>query len=154
VSGRQPAPAGPGRSSERAALEARLDGPAPAGVYRIGPTVDAAAVRRLAEERGWRSIVVDGRAARDTASLLALCARSFGLPERLGRSADALADALGDPSRLPADGYLVTWQRQHVVTGWEIVVETLQRAARQLQRSGRPMVVLVRGVAGAGLPRP
>jgi RNAse (barnase) inhibitor barstar len=154
VSGRQPAPAGPGRASERTALAARLDGPAPGGVYRIGPGVDGAALRRLAEERGWRSIVVDGRAARDKASLLAVCARAFAFPDWVGRNWDALADALGDLSWLPADGYLVTWQRQRVVTGWETVVEILQRAARELDRAGRPMVVLVRGVAGAGLPRP
>jgi len=154
MSGRQPQPAGPGRSSERSALAARLDGPSPSGVYRIGQGVDAASVRRLAEEHGWRPIVVDGRTARDKASLIEACARAFAFPDWVGRNWDALADALGDLSWLPADGFLVTWQRQRVVTGWETVVDVLQRATRQLERTGRPMVVLVRGVAGAGLPRP
>ncbi len=98
--------------------------------------------------------MVDGRAARDKASLIEACARAFAFPDWVGRNWDALADALGDLSWLPADGFLVTWQRQRVVTGWETVVEILERATRQLERSGRPMVVLVRGVAGAGLPRP
>jgi RNAse (barnase) inhibitor barstar len=154
MSRRQPTPAGPGRSSELSALASRLDGPSPSGVYRVGQAVDGAAVRRLAEDHGWRSIVVDGRAARDKASLIEACARAFAFPEWVGRNWDALADALGDLSWLAADGFLVSWQRQRVVTGWETVVEILERATHQLERSGRPMVVLVRGGAGAGLPRP
>ncbi len=154
MSGRQPRPAGPGRSSERSALAARLDGPSPSGVYRIGPGVDTAAVRRLAEDHGWRTVVVDGRAARDKASLIEACARAFAFPDWVGRNWDALEDALRDLSWLPPDGLVVTWQRQRVVEGWEIVVEILRSAARHHARAGRPLVVLVRGVAGAGLPRP
>ena len=154
MSGRQPQPAGPGRSADLGALAARLDGPSPSGVYRIGQAVDGAAVRRLAEEHGWRSIVVDGSTARDKAGLIEACARAFAFPDWVGRNWDALADALGDLSWLGAEGFLVTWQRQRVVTGWETVLEILDGAVRQIDRAGRPMVVLVRGVAGAGLPRP
>lgn len=67
----------------------------------LGPLLEAA------DGLGFRCVAVDLADCTDKAGLMARLADGFSFPPGLGHNWDALADALGDLSWLPAEGYVL-----------------------------------------------
>ncbi|MCB1901331.1 MAG: barstar family protein [Rhodocyclaceae bacterium] len=86
-------------------IENQLRRPARAGLYSI-PSADVDACARIARALQLREICVDLTGCTDKAGLLQCVSRAYAFPEWFGHNWDALADALGDLSWLPSEGYL------------------------------------------------
>ena len=82
-----------------------LGQPARAGLFSI-PHSETAAFAHVAPAMQLRLVELDLGDCTDKPALLQCIARAYQFPEWFGHNWDALADALGDLSWLPADGYL------------------------------------------------
>jgi len=110
--------------------EHALHGIAPKTVSR-----DALAeLERDARQAGHAIVRLDLGACRDKAGLLACAAAAFRFPHWFGHNWDALADALGDLSWLPAPGYLVELVSTEALrssdpASWRMLCEILQEVS-------------------------
>ena len=115
-------------------IAALLRRPTAAGVYSI-PRVDSDAFARVAPEMQLHLVELELDGCVDKASLLKRLSSAYRLPGWFGFNCDALADALGDLSWLPSDGYLT------VVRG----IGTLPRSA---DADVRTLLEILRETAG------
>ena len=115
-------------------IAALLRRPTAAGVYSI-PRVDSDAFARVAPEMQLHLVELELDGCVDKASLLKRLSSAYRLPDWFGFNWDALADALGDLSWLPSDGYLT------VVRG----IGTLPRSA---DADVRTLLEILRETAG------
>lgn len=103
---------------------------------------------------GWEVRVVDVAQARDKAELLSAFAESLAFPSWVGRTWDALDDALRDLSWWPSGAR----GRAIIVAGagrlddalvreWPILCDVLATAAERWRTTQTPLGVLVRGRA-------
>jgi hypothetical protein len=88
------------------------------------------------------------RPASSKQELLDAVADAFAFPAWTGRNWDALADALGDLSWLPAGPQMLVWLaperlRAADPTAYATAIDVLEEAARGSAGSGRPLTVLL-----------
>lgn len=83
-----------------------LADPIPAGAYYIAHH-DAAPMSAAGEELGYKVVRVDLGACSGKVAGLACLARALRFPDWFGGNWDALSDAIGDLSWLPAPGYVL-----------------------------------------------
>jgi RNAse (barnase) inhibitor barstar len=106
----------------------------------------AAAAAADAERRGATAAVVGPAATK--AELLEGFARALRFPDWVGRNWDALADALGDLSWLPAGPHVVVWAgpdelRSAQPESYRTAVEVLRDATERSAGTDRPLTVLL-----------
>lgn len=106
----------------------------------------ARAVAADAERQG-ASVAVVGPVT-GKAELLDALGRALDFPRWVGRNWDALADALGDLSWLPAGPKVVVWTgvdalRSAEPAAYRTALEVLRDGARRSMVSGRPLTVLL-----------
>ncbi|MBC8163739.1 MAG: barstar family protein [Roseiflexaceae bacterium] len=129
------------------------------GMYRLVTRVGSARLCAEIEAHGWRCLRIAGGQAADKATFLHAVSAALGFPAYVGQNWDALADALGDLSWAPADGYVLLYERANVFaerepTQWAMAREIFAEACDYWATRGTPFYVLVRGAtAGAGLAR-
>ncbi len=114
------------------------------GVRRVRRS--AAAVVADAERRGAVAVVLGPAASK--AELLDEFARVLEFPGWVGRNWDALADALGDLSWLPAGEKVVVWVGADVLetrqpVAYRTALDVLRDGAARSIASGRPLTVLL-----------
>ena len=107
---------------------------------------NATAVAEDAEREG-ASVAVLGPVT-GKAELLAALGRALEFPGWVGRNWDALADALGDMSWLPAGPKVVVWTgvealRSAEPAAYRTALEVLRDGAKRSMVSGRPLTVLI-----------
>lgn len=104
-----------------------------------------------AERAGLRVFRLDGRGARDKASLLARCAVAFALPDWFGHNWDALQDCLTDLSWAPASaGRLVVYEGWTDLAGadpaaHETLIDVFRDAVAYWRGTPTPLWVLLFG---------
>ena len=99
-----------------------------------------------AERRGAAAVVLGPAASK--AELLDEFARALEFPGWVGRNWDALADALGDLSWLPAGEKVVVWVGADVLrtrqpVAYRTALDVLGDGATRSTVSGRPLTVLL-----------
>lgn len=167
-------PANAGRANHRGdddvdanrALDELIAGRLAPGVYQWrtppapGALGDAAWTER-ADEAGWRGFHLDGRRASDSDEFLRLCGETFGFPEGVGTTWEALEGALTDLSWAPAEhGYMVLYESWSELAeddqpAFRAVLDLFAGAVKRWRDTATPMTVLLSsvGVEVAGVPR-
>lgn len=87
-------------------LQSLLVEPDQSGVFYLTAS-DLEPLLDAADGLGFRCVALDLAHCTDKAALIAQLAEGFAFPPGTGRNWDALADALGDLSWLPAEGYVL-----------------------------------------------
>jgi hypothetical protein len=121
------------------------------GVRRVRRPL--AAVIADAERRRAAAVVLGPVASK--AELLDEFARVLEFPGWVGRNWDALADALGDLSWLPAGEKVVVWVGADVLrdgqpVAYRTALDVLRDGAKRSTLSGRPLTVLLAPAAADG----
>ena len=132
----------------------RLSDPLPAdlepGMYWLHTRLEAPAVVARFERDGWATSVVDLEVGTDKAGMLEVFAHRLGFPGWVGRTWDALDDALGDLSWWPAGprGRLIVVRgaepdRGAVEGDHQVLLDVLETAVAGWSASDSPLVVLL-----------
>lgn len=121
--------------------------PAAAGLYSI-PRADSNTFISLAPGLQLRVVELDLAGCIDKASLLKRLSTAYRLPDWFGCNWDALADALGDLSWLPSDGYLTlvrgTGTLPHsIAADMTTLLEILRETAGDWTADGIPFWILI-----------
>lgn len=122
------------------ALGALLADSSQAGAFFVDAR-DSDAMAQAAATLDYAVLRIDLADCRDKAGALELLAQALQFPAWVGDNWDALADALGDLSWLPADGYVLLLERS---SGWrgcaaqefEVLLDILDQAAAQWAGQG------------------
>ncbi len=119
--------------------EQALHGTAPESMSRNA----LAELEHGARQAGHAIVRLDLGDCRDKAALLTCAAEAFRFPAWFGHNWDALADALGDLSWLPAPGYLVELLSTEALrssdpAAWRMLCEILQEVAESRAAEGTP----------------
>lgn len=128
-------------------IEHLLRRPAGAGLYSI-PSADADACARIAPALQLRLIRMDLTGCTDKAALLQCISQAYVFPEWFGHNWDALADALGDLSWLPSEGYLTLVRGipslpSRIDEDTATVLEILEETANDWTADGIPFWILI-----------
>lgn len=127
-----------------------------AGVYRLPPGQDSAALPPLVRRLSFIGFTADLAADKTLSAVLGSLGKSLRFPEWYGRNLDALHDCLTDPDWLPgpslAKGGIVVLTGLDTLHGrhpadFNRLVEVLASAAEIQRDSGVPLWVLVVGEA-------
>lgn len=115
------------------ALRALLADPRQAGAFFIDAR-DSDAMAEAADTLDYRVLRIELAGCLDKAGVLERIAAALHFPDWVGDNWDALADAIGDLSWLPANGYLLLLEH---VSGWrecdgeqfDVLLDILNQAA-------------------------
>ncbi len=131
------------------------------GVYQLplsleGVSAAALATAVSASETGWHITILDGTDLHDKATLLTAVGEAFAFPAYFGHNWDALEEMLADLSWLPAAGYVILLEGFEQLAhsdpaNWHTLLSIWQETTA-VWANDRPMLVFVRGEAGADLP--
>ena len=100
-------------SDQVAEIEDLIEGRHPAGLHRLATDASPGDVAGVLGAAGWQALTVVLDDASDKTALLAGFAVAGRFPDWVGGNWDALQDALGDLSWMPAAGYAV------LLDGWD-----------------------------------
>jgi hypothetical protein len=124
------------------------------GVFVVESQETAIDVARRAEADGLAVARLEGKNVSTKEAFLDEAARSLRFPEYVGRNWDAFEEALQDLEWRPARGYLLVIDRFDRLAAakpreWAIALDILGETVDAWERSGTPMVVLLRGPKSA-----
>ena len=127
--------------------------PVHAGVYRWPSLQTVPSLARQVAAQGWRFFWIDGRRARNRASLLQTAADALLLPSYFGHNWDAFEECINDLEWAPARGYLLLydhlwWLACAQPAVWQIARSILEEACRQWAAREIPFLVLLRHTHG------
>lgn len=131
-------------------------GQASPGMYRLRANANLDALKRQAEEHGWRVFHVDGARVQDKNTFIRTAGKAMRFPAYSAQNWDAFEESIRDLSWAPAEGYLVLFDEPDQFAAqnpeqWAVARDILDDTIRFWRQQGKPMVVLLRR-AGRALP--
>lgn len=125
-----------------------LRNPGEAGVFHL--TGSPEAVGREAVDAGLAVFGMDLAAVDGKDALISGIARTLGFPPWFGQNWDALTDLLSDLSWLPADGWMIIFDRADALAQrrpevFHTAIEVFLAASAYWREAGKPFWVLLNG---------
>jgi hypothetical protein len=125
-------------------LAMRLKNTHESGIYRIN--CDLSDLRKAAAEADFALFDADMSAVQHKAEFLTVMAQAIAAPNWLGKNWDALADALGDLSWAPAQGFVLLLHNggetfNLSANDYEIAQEILEENVSFWKQQGKPFWV-------------
>lgn len=140
-------------------LEAVLTGARPPALYRCSGRIQATTITRLAEQHGWRILLLDGGAIGSKADFLGQSAAALHFPTYFGHNWDSFEECLNDMSWEPQRPALLVFScAARYATAepdqFAIALDIFAAAAGHRRDGPAPLAVLLQGAgrAAAHLP--
>jgi hypothetical protein len=120
------------------------------GVYFLGTSPDAKAVKKAASAEGFDYFHIEGRNIARKEQLLNAMATALDLPPHFGHNWDALEECLNDMDSVEGDGFVIHYDHVDALAAahpseLETLVEILRDSVASWREDGTAMVVLFTG---------